>query len=100
MRVDRDTEFQDIRKRIYDKFVNQEDVPLSNSFSLAFVVPGGLTKSSVGSGQTRGRSSSLSSSGGIEMNLVLSQGDWDCVVGMTEGNKIALRVLDTFSQTS
>lgn len=97
MRVDRDTQFQEIRKRIYDKFVNQEDVPLSDSFSLAFAVPDSTTKGSVGPGRTRGRSSSLSSPGGMEMNLVVSQGDWDCVVGMTEGNKITLRVLDTFS---
>lgn len=97
MRVGPDTKFSEIRKRIHDKFVGQEDVPLSESFTLAFIPPAGSSRSSVGSGRTRGRSNSLSSIGGMEMKLVLSQGDWDCAIRMMEGNKITLRVLDTLS---
>lgn len=94
VRVGRDTEFPAIRKRIYDKFVRQENIPLSDSFTLALILPVVKRQDSVIYGNRgRSRSNSLSSVGAMQMKLLLSQEDWDSAVGHQP--KITLRVLDT-----
>lgn len=87
LRVSRDSELTDVRRRIQEKFLSQEDVRLTESFTLAVVLPSA-------SGRTLGRSNSLTSVGG-QMALVAGEGDWERTLLSTEGSKITLRVLDT-----
>lgn len=107
LRVPRNILFDELRQRLYDKFVGQEGVPLSTSFSIAFLLPTTQPPPapSSGSGQGRSRSSSLSSirssfsSVGIadhtQMRFLTSQEDWEYVTSSTDNGKLALRVVDT-----
>ncbi|KAF9267957.1 hypothetical protein L218DRAFT_995509 [Marasmius fiardii PR-910] len=103
LRIPKTTPFSVLRTKLREKFAQQEKVTLSDSFTLAFVIPDVVVHSndvSPGSKakgrRTRERSSSLSSAGGpVQMALVTCQEQWEKVTNSTELTKITLRVLDT-----
>ena len=94
LRTPRTISFEELRKRIYDKFVVQEGVPLSESFSVAHIIPPPTD-------HTRSRSNSVSSTGtgvanATEMSFITSQTEWEQVVSGTHiMDKLTLRILDT-----
>ena len=96
LRVLRDTSFEDVRQRLYNKFVGQEGIPLSNDFAVAMVVPSPTSLSPVETEQSRdSRSLSLSSADKLELHFIDTQYDWEQVVLVRDSNKVALRILDT-----
>ncbi|KAF8896111.1 hypothetical protein BD779DRAFT_1494038, partial [Infundibulicybe gibba] len=75
LRVARDATFEEVRRRLYNKFVGQEGVPLSHSFTVAFMHPQPAVPQSV---RTRSRSNSVSSvAERTEMSFITSQPEWD-----------------------
>ncbi|OJA20973.1 hypothetical protein AZE42_09181 [Rhizopogon vesiculosus] len=90
IRVPRSSSFTEVRQRLYDKFVRQEGVPLSETFVVALLVPA-PERSGV-----RPRTSSLWSIGAADKDAVLqfvkSNDDWDQAI-YKYGNKILLRVI-------
>jgi hypothetical protein len=88
LRVSKLISFDELRERLYDKFVVQEGLPLSTLFAIA------VTNSSrQASGGGRARSGSVSSA--EYMEFVGSQADWSRVVTSCVGGKLTLRILDT-----
>ncbi|KAF5340902.1 hypothetical protein D9758_012167 [Tetrapyrgos nigripes] len=109
LRVPRSTEFSVIRQKVQDKFITQEKIPLSESFTMAYVstvpvpvledLPKDVGDDEGEQGQdNRGRSDSVSSMSGIQMSLVTRQEDWEvALASAAESRKITLRILDTIS---
>lgn len=95
LRVSKDTSFDDIRQRLYNKFVGQEGVPLSNEFAVALAVPSSTDSSPAKSSSSKlSCSLSLSSVDKMELHFIDSQDDWEEVVLIREGSKVTLRILD------
>lgn len=89
LRVYRYISLPELRAKIYDKFVQQEGVPLSASFGIAFLPP-----SSIDLG--RSRSSSISSAGFPElaqMRFLSSQNDLERAIMTTGRGKLVLRAI-------
>ena len=92
IRVPRTISFDQLRQRLYDKFVKQEGVLLSDSFTLAHILP---------STSDKGRSPhntapSTKVSAVTEMYLITSQREWEQAAFNTAYmDKVTLRVLDT-----
>lgn len=98
LRTSRDTELSDVRQRIYDKFLTQEKITLSDAFAVAFVLLE-EPRSPPSKGKGRARSSSVGSGPGpAQMVLVTNQADWERALSTTESAKITVRVLDTFHE--
>lgn len=88
LRVPREITLADLRQRLYNKFVGQEGIPLSQSFVVACMLP----KSSTAQ---RTRSSSVSCAANeAHMELIKSQAEWDLVTTFIDGSKLTLRILD------
>ena len=88
LRVPREISLTDLRQRLYNKFVGQEGVPLSQSFVVACMLPKGSTGQST-------RSSSISCAANeAHMELIKSQAEWDLVTTFIDGSKMTLRILD------
>jgi hypothetical protein len=95
LRVSRDTLFEDVRQRLYNKFVGQEGVPLSKDFAVAMVVPSITAPSPAKSSSSKlSRSLSVSSTDKMELHFIDSQYDWEQVVLTKESSKVTLRILD------
>ncbi|KZT29733.1 hypothetical protein NEOLEDRAFT_470179 [Neolentinus lepideus HHB14362 ss-1] len=92
-RTSRMTSFIEIRKKLVDKFSQQEEAPLAHTFALAYLPhPSERTKSIAG----RPRSSSVSSVGVSDTTLlryISSQDSWDEAIA-TCGGKLTLRLID------
>ncbi|KDR78978.1 hypothetical protein GALMADRAFT_278233 [Galerina marginata CBS 339.88] len=91
LRISRETPLADIRQRLYNKFVAQEGVPLSQSFGIAFVPPS--PQSSPVKGRTR--STSVSSVDRQELITIDSDVAWQHLISTTTGGKITIRILDS-----
>jgi hypothetical protein len=91
LRIRRNISFEDLRVKIYEKFVQQEGVPLSVSFALGF-----LPSTHVDYNQPRSRSGSMSSSVGFpdlaHMRFISSQHDWERTVASAAG-KLTLHAI-------
>ncbi|KAJ3795791.1 hypothetical protein GGU11DRAFT_790790 [Lentinula aff. detonsa] len=96
LRVSRDTEFGDVRKRIFDKFLTQEKITLTEAFAIAFVLQDTVESRSP-KGKSRARSSSLGG-GSSPLVLVTNQADWERALATTNSSKATVRVLDTFQE--
>jgi hypothetical protein len=90
LRVHRSISFEEARSKIYEKFVTQEGVPLSESFALAFLPPAPIDYS-----KPRPRSDSMSSSVGFpdlaHMRFISSQREWEQAVASIGRGKLILR---------
>jgi hypothetical protein len=97
-RTPRDVAFDEVRRRLYEKFVNQEKVPLSKTFSIAYMLPATMIQSDhVDPARARCRSDSLSPTGVLDqtqMRFVTSQVEWEMVVASAGRTKISLRVFE------
>lgn len=93
LRVDGDISYREMRQRVYNKFVGQEGIPLSESFTIAFLQP--LQTTTTTTTKTRARSSSMSSDPvTTQLHMVTSQSDWENVTASLEGPKLTLRITD------
>jgi len=93
LRVPRETTFAEIRQRLYNKFVGQEGVPLSQEFSVAFVLPSNTPASSPTKGRLR--SSSVSSADKMLLQFIQSESDWEEIISTLDSSKVTLRILDS-----
>ncbi|KIM91380.1 hypothetical protein PILCRDRAFT_810662 [Piloderma croceum F 1598] len=88
LRIHQSISFGDLRAKIYDKFVQQEGVPLSASFALAFLPPAPIDYS-----EPRSRSSFMSSVGFPDlahMRFISSTREWQHAIALTGRGKLTL----------
>ncbi|KIM40538.1 hypothetical protein M413DRAFT_28353 [Hebeloma cylindrosporum] len=90
LRIPRDISFSDLKRRLYEKFVNQESLLLSQSFSVVLAIPPSAPAGRVRLGARR---SSLATC--TEMRFIDCEADWRSITTKNDGSKITLRVLDT-----
>jgi hypothetical protein len=91
LRINRSISLAELRAKIYDKFVQQEGIPLSESFAIAFLPPAPIDYS-----KPRSRSSSMSSVGFPDlahMRFISSQQDWEHAIALTGRGKLTLRAI-------
>ncbi|KAF8905069.1 hypothetical protein CPB84DRAFT_1772329 [Gymnopilus junonius] len=91
LRVPREISLSDVRQRLYNKFVGQEGIPLSQSFSVAFM----LSASQSSPEKQRSRSASVSSFDKQELVFVDSDSEWHSLVSSSPSSKISLRIFDS-----
>ena len=89
LRVPLDMPYKDMRQRLYNKFVGQEGVPLSDSFTMTYLQPIPASPQA-----DRASESSLTLSSEHQEHLVTSQADWENVTTSIEGSKLALSISD------
>lgn len=88
LRVHRTISFEEMRSKVYDKFVHQENAPLSESFALAYLPSLPIDQ--------RARSDSITSAGFPElahMRFVSSQFEWEHVLASAGRGKLTLRAI-------
>jgi hypothetical protein len=99
LRTPRDITFADVRQRIRQKFVNQEEIPLSDSFTMAFVLPANVVQpDQVDPSRARTRTTSLSTAGIPDLTkvrFVRNQVEWSLVVNFAGKEKMVFRIIDT-----
>lgn len=91
LRIPRSISFAELRAKVYAKFVQQEGVPLSASFAIAFLPPAPIDYS-----KPRSRSSSISSVGFPDlahMRFLSSERDWEHAIASTGRGKLTLRAI-------
>jgi hypothetical protein len=91
IRVQRDISFLELRAKVYEKFVRQEEVPLSASFAIAVLPP-----APVDYGKPQARSNSMSSVGlpyVPQMRFISSQHDWEHAIASTGRGKLILQAI-------
>ncbi|KIM82544.1 hypothetical protein PILCRDRAFT_465649 [Piloderma croceum F 1598] len=91
LRLQRSISFVELRAKVYDKFVQQEGVPLSTSFALAF-----LPATPIDYSKPRPRSSSMSAVGRPDiahMRFISSEHEWQHVIASTGRGKLTLRAI-------
>lgn len=69
----------DVRQRLYNKFIGQEGIPLSQAYKVAFVPPNPPARTEANR---------------IDIQLITSELDWEQLTSSLQGNKITLRILD------
>jgi hypothetical protein len=112
LRVARDVTLQEVRKRLYEKLVGQEGVPLRDerTFAIAYVLPPTLvqpdevdpSRARPRSNRTRTADSEAGSVCGGDLDeedlrgvrIVTSQVEWEMVVVSAGRGKVNLRVID------
>ncbi|KJA26238.1 hypothetical protein HYPSUDRAFT_36504 [Hypholoma sublateritium FD-334 SS-4] len=91
LRAPWNTTLMDLKRRLYDKFVNQQGIFLSHTFSVVLAVrPGSLDSPLPSPLFERGPFAERT-----EMHLIRRESEWRRIVAMNDGSKITLRVLDT-----
>ncbi|PPQ80529.1 hypothetical protein CVT25_001535 [Psilocybe cyanescens] len=92
LRTPRDITFMDLKQRLYDKFVNQENILLSHSFSVLLALPPSSSSNPERSAPGCRR---VSFAYCTEMSFIDREADWRRIAGKNDGSKITLRILDT-----
>jgi len=84
--------FMDLKRRLYDKFVNQQGIFLSHTFSVFLALrPGSLNYPLPSPDFER-----VSFAERTDMQLISRESEWRRIVSMNDnGSKITLRILDT-----
>jgi hypothetical protein len=80
LRVSRGIGFAEVRQRLYNKFIGQEGIPLSQAFTVGFVSPNPAPCSTLAN-RTNAQPITLES-------------DWEQLMSTVQGHKITLRILD------
>lgn len=91
LRVSQSLSFTEVRQRLYNKFVRQEGVPLSESFVVAILVPPPVKEKSAGRPYAASFSS-MADKDNVVLHFVKSNDDWDQAI-YKYGNKVLLRVI-------
>jgi hypothetical protein len=91
LRIPRSLSFTEVRQRLYDKFVRQEGVPLSESFVVAILVPPPVIEKPGGRPYAASFSSMADKDNAV-LHFVKSNDDWDQAI-YKYGNKVLLRVI-------
>lgn len=91
LRVPQSLSFTEVRQRLYDKFVRQEGVPLSESFVVAILVPPPVIEKPGGRPYTASFSS-MADKDNVVLHFVKSNDDWDRAI-FKYGNKVLLRII-------
>ncbi|KAG1770947.1 hypothetical protein EDD22DRAFT_948154 [Suillus occidentalis] len=91
LRIPRSLSFTEVRQRLYDKFVRQEGVPLSESFVVAILVPPPVIEKPGGRPYAPSFSSMADKDNAV-LHFVKSNDDWDQAI-YKYGNKVLLRVI-------
>jgi hypothetical protein len=100
IRLPRDISFTDLRQRIHQKFASQEGLPLSTSFTMAYVLPLPVAPQTDDADPKQERSStSLLSTPGIpdlkKVKFLTSPTEW---LNVSAGkDKMTIRIIDTIS---
>ncbi|KAF8959504.1 hypothetical protein BDZ97DRAFT_1837440 [Flammula alnicola] len=89
LRTPRDISFADLKRRLYDKFVNQQNIFLSHAFSVVLAVPPKSPHPEM-PGCRR-----VSFASCTEMRFIDRESDWRRITSTNDGSKITLRILDT-----
>jgi hypothetical protein len=90
LRVPWDMTYKDVRQRLYNKFVGQEGVPLSDSFKITYLQP--ICANRQDGNASEGTNALLSEL--YQEHLVTSQADWENVTTSIEGFKLTLHITD------
>jgi len=90
LRIPRDILFSDLKRRLYEKFLNQENIRLSESFSVILAVP---PADPVEIAHLYSRRAPVATC--TEMRFIDCEADWRSITTKNDGSKITLRVLDT-----
>ncbi|KIK80915.1 hypothetical protein PAXRUDRAFT_15530 [Paxillus rubicundulus Ve08.2h10] len=93
LRAPRHLSFEEVRQKLYDKFIQTGRSPISESFAMALLVPPPAERSGTG----WPRAGSLSSLGSTDINkavlhFITSQDEWDEVIAF-QGTRILLRII-------
>ncbi|KAH7927945.1 hypothetical protein BV22DRAFT_1084069 [Leucogyrophana mollusca] len=93
LRVPRFLPYEDVRQRIYSKFVGQEGSPLSESFAMSLLIPVATEQP----GGVRPRTGSFSSAGGSDrdkarLQFISNHDDWEHAIAQ-HGSKVLLRLI-------
>jgi hypothetical protein len=94
LRIEADLSLGEMRRRLRKKFLGQEGVALSDSFSLVYMIPAPLSKS------RRTRSNLLSSASAFSdaaLEKIASKDDLARLRALLDGAKLTLRVMDIYS---
>ena len=92
LRVPRGIKFVDLRQRIYNKFIGQEGIPLSQAYNIAFVPPYSPPRAGACS-----HPASVTSANQVDQvvaQLIISESDWEQLMSTLQGNKITLCIMD------
>ncbi|KAJ7261804.1 hypothetical protein B0H12DRAFT_337314 [Mycena haematopus] len=91
LRAEEDLSLGEMRRRLREKFLGQENVALSERFALAYMVPASPT-------QGRNRSNSLSSVSALSetalMEKISTEDEWIRLRSSLDSTKVTLRVID------
>jgi len=87
--VSRGIGLADVRQRLYNKFIGQEGVPLSESYNIAFIPPNPAPLTGA-----RLQSALVTSADRMDAQPITLQSDWEQLTTSLQGNKITLRILD------
>jgi hypothetical protein len=87
LRVSRGTSLADVRQRLYNKFIGQEAIPLSQAYNITFV-PHNPERAN-------GACSKPASAKQADVQLIILESDWEQLMSTLQGSKITLRILDT-----
>ncbi|KAJ6513069.1 hypothetical protein C8R45DRAFT_333810 [Mycena sanguinolenta] len=94
LRAEEDLSLGEMRQRLREKFLGQENIALSERFALAYMIPASPAKG-------RNRSNSLSSASALSdttlMEKISTEDDWARLRSSLDGAKLTLRVLDVIS---
>ncbi|KAH9481330.1 hypothetical protein JR316_0005852 [Psilocybe cubensis] len=92
LRTPRDITFKELQQRLYNKFVHQENIFLSHSFSVLLALP---PPSSSNLGRSASGRRRVSFACCTEMSFIDREVDWRRIADKNDGSKITLRILDT-----
>ncbi|KAG6891365.1 hypothetical protein C0992_008076 [Termitomyces sp. T32_za158] len=92
LRVPEEISYKDLRQRLFNKFVGQEGVALSDSFKVTFLQPVNKDPTS-STDNSSSRPSSLDNDDHV-LYPVTSAADWENVAASIEGYKLTLLVTD------
>ncbi|KAF7374750.1 hypothetical protein MSAN_00360500 [Mycena sanguinolenta] len=97
LKAEEDLSLREMRRRLREKFLGQENIALSERFCLAYMIP-----ASPATGRNRNRSNSLSSTSALSdtgalMEKISTEDDWARLRSSLDGAKLTLRVLDANS---
>ena len=97
LRVSRDIEWGELRRRIFNKFIGQQGIPLSKDFTIAVLsakMASPIAQPLEPVSGLQERSIAITCVDKSDVRIVDSQLDWETVAYSTEGTKLILKIFD------